>query len=216
MANLSESPHLRLKASAGAWRLYSARQADPRFKAFEKKVFQRDHFTCQFCGFQARSLQEVVNIDGDYTHNKLANLTTSCCFCAQCFFIESVGVGGYGGGTLIYLPEVSQAELNSLCHVLFCSITNDTGYKSTSQSIYRSLKFRSQPVEEKFGEGTSDPAIFGRLLIDSGYTDSKKMDQIFQDIRLLPSRAKFRRQIERWAAGALEEMAGNVKENIGT
>jgi intracellular multiplication protein IcmJ len=207
MPHPSESPLIHLKASAGAWRLYSARQADPRFKAFEKKVFERDHYTCRFCGFQARSLQEVVNLDGNYTHNKLENLATSCCFCAQCFFIESVGVGGYGGGTLIYLPELSQVELNSLCHVLFCAITNDTGYKSTAQSIYRSFKFRSQPVEEKFGEGTSDPSIFGRLLIDSN-TDAEKSDQLFQDIRLLPSRAKFRRQIERWAAGALYEISG--------
>lgn len=209
MQHLSESPLLRLTASAGAWRLYSARKADPRFKAFEKKVFERDHYTCQFCGFQARSLQEVVNLDGNYTHNKLSNLVTSCCFCTQCFFIESVGVGGYGGGTLIYLPELSQVELNSLCHVLFCAITNDTGYKSTAQSIYRSFKFRSQPVEEKFGEGTSDPSIFGRLLIDSN-TDIETCDQIFQDIRLLPSRAKFRRQIEHWAAGALNEMSGKI------
>ncbi|MDF1684140.1 MAG: type IVB secretion system protein IcmJDotN [Legionellaceae bacterium] len=211
MQRPSKSPLIRLTASAGAWRLYSARQADPRFKAFEKKVFERDSYTCQFCGFQARSLQEVVNLDGNYTHNKLANLATACCFCAQCFFIESVGVGGYGGGTLIYLPELSQVELNSLCHVLFCAITNDTGYKSTAQSIYRSFKFRSQPVEEKFGEGTSDPSIMGRLLIDSD-TSAEKSDQLFQDIRLLPSRAKFRRQIERWAAGALEEMSGNSSD----
>lgn len=212
MITVSELPRIHLKASAGAWRLYSARQADPRFKAFEKKVFQRDHYTCQFCGFQAQSFQEVVNLDGNYTHNKLSNLVTACCFCAQCFFIESVGVGGYGGGTLIYLPELSQVELNSLCHVLFCAITNDTGYKSTAQSIYRGFKFRSQPVEEKFGEGTSDPAIFGRLLIDSGHADVEKSDEIFRDIRLLPSRAKFRRQIEHWAAGALDEMTGKSLE----
>jgi len=211
MQRPAKSPLIRLTASAGAWRLYSARQADPRFKAFEKKVFERDNYTCKFCGFQARSLQEVINLDGNYTHNKLENLATACCFCAQCFFIESVGVGGYGGGTLIYLPELSQVELNSLCHVLFCAITNDTGYKSTAQSIYRSFKFRAQPVEEKFGEGTSDPAIMGRLLIDSD-TKSEKSDQLFQDIRLLPSRAKFRRQIERWAAGALEEMSGKSSD----
>ena len=212
---VKEEPVLiRLRASAGAWRLYSARQADPRFKAFEKKVFERDQYACRFCGFQTRILQEVINLDGDYTHNKLDNLVTACCFCAQCFFVESVGVGGYGGGSLIYLPELSQAELNSLCHVLFCAITNDTGYKSTSQSIYRNLKFRSQSIEEKFGEGTSDPAIFGRLLIDSGYADIEQSEPIFRDIRLLPSRAKFRRQIESWATGALEEVAGRMKHQV--
>ncbi|MCH9689409.1 MAG: type IVB secretion system protein IcmJDotN [Gammaproteobacteria bacterium] len=209
--NQTAPASIQLRASAGAWRLYSARQADPRFKAFEKKVFERDHFACHFCGFQARILQDVINLDGNYTHNKIENLVTSCCFCAQCFFVESVGVGGYGGGSLIYLPELLQSELNSLCHVLFCAITNDTGYKSTAQSIYRSLKFRTQPVEEKFGEGSSDPAIFGRLLIDSGNTGIEQSELIFRDIRLLPSRAKFRKQIESWATGALEEVAGKAE-----
>ena len=198
---------LKLMASPGAWRLYSARKADPRFKAFEQKVFMRDRYTCQFCGFQAKLYQDVVNLDSNYNNNKLENLVTSCCFCAQCFFIESVGVGGYGGGTLIYLPELSQSELNSLCHVLFCAITNDTGYKNSAQTIYRSFKFRSQVVEEKFGEGTSDPSIFGHLLIDSGPLSKEDSMKIFNNIRLLPSRAKFRKQIERWAASALEEIA---------
>jgi intracellular multiplication protein IcmJ len=197
---------LRLVASPGAWRLYSARQADVRFKKYEDKVFQRDRYTCRFCGFQAKTDQHIVNQDGNYNNNKLDNLVTSCCFCAQCFFVESVGVGGYGGGTLIYLPEMTQVALNALCHVLFCAMTNDTGYKNTSQSIYRSFKMRSQVVEDKFGEGTSDPAILGHLLIDSDYIAREQIDPLFHDIRLLPSRAKFRKQIERWAANALEEL----------
>lgn len=206
MTQLKYADQLRLVASPGSWRLYSARKADERFRTFEQKVLQRDQFTCQFCGFQARQHQDVINLDGNYANNKLANLVTACCFCAQCFFVESVGVGGYGGGTLIYLPELSLAELNSLCHVLFCAITNDTGYKNSAQSIYRSFKFRSQSVEEKFGEGTSDPAIFGQLIIDCGISTTEQPEKLFKNIRLLPSRAKFRRQIESWAASALEEL----------
>lgn len=205
------SPHVRLDlkltASSGAWRLYSARQADPRFKVHEEKVLQRDRYTCRFCGFQAKTDQQIINLDSNYANNKLDNLLTSCCFCAQCFFVESVGVGGYGGGTLICLPELSQTALNALCHVLFCAMTNDTGYKNTAQAIYRGFKFRSQLIEEKFGEGTSDPAILGHLLIDSNYTAREQMDSVFHDIRLLPSRAKFRQQIERWATSAVEELA---------
>ncbi len=197
---------LKLMASPGSWRLYSGRKADERFKSFELKVFQRDRYTCQFCGFQARLYQDIVNIDGNYSNNKFTNLVTACCFCSQCFFLESVGVGGYGGGTLVYLPELTQAELNSLCHVLFCAITNDTGYKNSAQTIYRSFKFRSQAVEEKFGEGTSDPSIFGHLMIDAGPINDESLTHLFQNIRLLPSRAKFRKQIESWAASALEEI----------
>lgn len=202
-----EAPVLKLMATPGAWRLYSARKSDAKFKEFEQKVLNRDKYTCQFCGFQARLYQDVVNIDGDYNNNKLSNIVTACCFCAQCFFLESVGVGGYGGGTLIYLPEISQTELNSMCHVLFCAITNDTGYKSSAQTIYLGFKVRSQQVEDKFGEGASDPSIFGHLLIDTPGLTDEKLDKVFYGIRLLPSRAKFRRQIEVWAANALEEIA---------
>lgn len=198
---------LKLMASPGAWRLHSARNADERFKSHEKRVLDRDRYTCQFCGFQAKLYQEIVNLDGNFSNNKIDNLVTACCFCSQCFFIESVGVGGYGGGTLVYLPELSQPELNSLCHVLFCAITNDTGYKNSAQTIYRGFKLRSEVVENKFGEGTSDPAIFGHLLIDSGHIGDNCSNQVLQDIRLLPSRAKFRKQIEGWAASALKEMA---------
>ena len=198
---------LRLVASPGAWRAYSARQADVRFKAYQDKVLARDAHMCRFCGFRANTDQHIINYDGNYNNNKLANLVTSCCFCAQCFFLESVGVGGYGGGTLIYCPELSQAELHSLCHVMFCAMTNDTGYKNTAQSIYRALKSRNDIVEAKFGEGSSDPAIFGHLLIDAQVTCQKKTKSIFQAIRLLPSRAKFRKQIERWAESALLELS---------
>jgi intracellular multiplication protein IcmJ len=198
---------LKLMASPSAWRLHSARNADERFKSHEKRVFDRDKYTCQFCGFQARLYQDVVNLDGNFSNNKIDNLVTACCFCSQCFFMESVGVGGYGGGTLIYLPELSQPELNSLCHVLFCAITNDTGYKNSAQTIYRGFKLRSQAIEDKFGEGTSDPAIFGHLLIDSGHVDNDRSERLLQDVRLLPSRAKFRKQIEGWAASALKEIA---------
>jgi intracellular multiplication protein IcmJ len=90
--------------------------------------------------------------------------------------------------------------------VLFCAITNDTGYKSTAQNIYRNFKFRSQAVENKFGEGTSDPAIFGQLLINSNISPETTAE-LFANIRLLPSRAKFRKQIEKWATNAIEEMS---------
>lgn len=208
MVGMKGNCTLKLNASPGSWRLYSARKVDERFKEFERKVFERDNYTCQFCGFQSRLYQDIVNLDNNYSNNRLSNLVTACCFCAQCFFIESVGIGGYGGGTLVYLPELTQNELNSLCHVLFCAITNDTGYKTSAQNIYRGFKFRSQAIEDKFGEGTSDPSIFGQLMIDANIKEQEVRERLFKNIRLLPSRAKFRRQIERWAASALEEISG--------
>lgn len=197
---------LELNASADAWRMFSTRKADVNFKSFEKKVFERDEYTCQFCGFQSNQYQEVVNIDRNFRHNKIDNLATSCIFCTQCFFLESIGVGGFGGGILIYLPELTQGEINSICHVIFCAISSNSAYKSIAQNIYLNFKLRSSLIEAKFGEGSSDPANFGHLLIDARQQDPDKIKKIMEGIRLLPSRAKFRTQIESWAATAIQDI----------
>ncbi len=198
---------LSLSVTAGAWRAFMARKADKAFLPFIEKILKRDNYTCQFCGFQAKDFQEVVNIDGNYSNNKTSNLTTSCVFCAQCYFLDNVGVGGYGGGTLIYLPEISQANLNSFCHVLFCAVTNDTGYKNSAQSIYRNLKFRAQAVEEEFGEGCSNPAILGQLIMDTPGITKETTEKMLKNVRLLPSRGRFKAQVEHWAATALKELS---------
>jgi len=193
---------LTLSATSGAWRLFAARKADPAFLAFSKRVHERDNNTCQFCGFQAQLYQEVVNLDQDYRNNKLDNLVTACCFCAQCFFLEAVGKNDYGGGTLIYMPEISQVELNGLCHVLFCAIANATNYRTDAQAIYRSFKLRAQLVDEQLGEGMSNPSTFGQLLVETG----ANAETVLQNLRLLPSRTKFSQQIEEWAQAALQEL----------
>ncbi len=203
---------LKLSAQPGAWRVYAARKNDPAFKKFRQRILKRDNYACQFCGFQARDYQEIVNLDQNYYNNKLSNLVTACCFCTQCFFLDAVGVGDFGGGSLIFLPEISQANINSFCHVLFCAITNDTGYKATAQAIYRSLKFRSQLVEDQFGEGTSVPNVMGQLLVES-CTEPDKMEKMLEKVRLLPSRGRFRTQIEHWAAAAMQELAEENKSS---
>ena len=200
-----------LSVTPGAWRMFAARKVDSAFLKFCERVYQRDNYTCQFCGFQARQYQEVVNLDHDYRNNKLSNLITACCFCTQCFFLEAVGKNDYGGGVLIYLPELQQAELNGLCHVLFCAIANATNYRADAQTIYRSLKLRTQLVEEKLGEGLSNPASLGQIFMETDTENQTKMSDILKNLRLLPSRSKFSQQIDDWAAAALKEMAEDEK-----
>lgn len=197
---------LQLAVNLAGWRNYIRRKQDKAFLPVQKKIFERDAYTCQYCGFQAKEYQEVVNLDGNYNNNKLSNMITACCFCSQCLFIQSVGLDEMGGGQLIYLPELSQGDLNSFCHVLFCAMENNTGYQDSAQSIYRSLKFRSQVIENKFGSGTSNPTVMGQLIIEHEQQEPDKKVNILNAMRLLPSQAKFRVQLEAWAAAALQEL----------
>lgn len=203
-----------LTAKPGQWRLYAARKNDPAFHDFALRVWERDAYTCQFCGFQAQTFQEVINLDGNYRHNTMDNMMTACCFCAQCFFLEAVGKMDYGGGLLIYLPDIEQTELNGLCHVLFCAMANAMNYRKDAQTIYRNFKSYSKIVEEKLGEKLSNPALLGQALIDSHIENREFIDQtILSQLRLLPSRSGFSEQINTWAQAALQNMS---EENEGS
>ena len=111
-----------LTATKHNWQRFVGRQKNEKFIDVQQKVLTRDERRCRFCGFQSQKYQYVVNIDHDYTNNKLANLATTCSLCLPCFFIESIGTTPAMGGMLIHLPEISQADLNHFCRALFCSL----------------------------------------------------------------------------------------------
>jgi len=181
---------LKLNVNPEGWRIFMHRRSDPRFINFTQKILRRDNFSCQYCGQKSTQHQEMINLDQNYFNNKISNLVTSCSFCAQCFFLESVGAG-YGGGVLIYLPEISQNHLNALCHVLFSAMDNDTEYKGTAQNVYRHLKLRAHVIEDELGEGMDEPALFGQLLIEFD-TRTLFVEKVFSSVRLLPSHAVFK------------------------
>ncbi len=189
---------LKLRASSGAWRKYSARKQSKVFAKVKKAILIRDRFCCRFCGFFSKEHQEVINLDNDYDNNKYNNLVTSCSFCAQCLFLDSVGLEPCSGGRIIYLPEISQIDLNNFIRVLFCSMDKETSYKAKLQSTYISLKNRIKPVEYCFGPHTSDPTVFGRGLIDSNLNPNELKHKLLNDLRLLPSKTSFKHQIEYW------------------
>lgn len=197
---------LQLFIKQGLWRAYASRKEQKTFQSIAKKVLERDAHTCHYCGFQAQEYQEVVNLNRDVRNNNLSNLVTACVFCAQCHFLESVGQDDSSGGQLIYLPEMKQGDLNTLCHVLFCAMSNGTGYADTAQEIYRMLRLRVQIVEKKLGMGSSNPSALGRLILEYQAKQSTVKQDFLKPLRLLPSYTKFKGYLEAWAASAAKEL----------
>lgn len=196
---------IELAATTNNWRLFMLRKADSAFLAFQEKIHRRDDFTCQFCGFQSKQGLETINLDGNYLRHKSSNLATACSFCAQCFFLEAVGRSDFGGGVLIYLPEMTQVELNAMCHVLFASMILRLSQSTEAKNIYRSLKLRAQLVEEKVGEGLSNPALFGQMLIDSNVSEAESFRQVMnQSFRLLPNMSRFANEIVAWSQQSVD------------
>lgn len=194
---------LQLHVKPGNWRKFMARRLSPAFKRIAEKIHQRDKHTCRYCGFQAEAFLDVVNDDQDYSNNKASNLVTACCFCSQCCFLEAIGKDDMSGGQLLYLPEISQAHLNSFCHVLFCAMEGDSTYQADAQVIYRNLKQRGKMVEDAFGDGMSNPRTLGELIIEHEATKKEKIaGRILDNLRLIPTHAKFETQLKAWAESA--------------
>ncbi len=198
---------LQLYATESNWRLFMVRKADPAFLKFQQKVFLRDDHTCQFCGFRSKKHVEVINIDADFHHNRLSNLVTACALCWPCYFLEAVGKAAYGGGSLIFLPEMTQSQLNALCHVLFASIGSGGASAIQSRNIYRGLKLRSQQVEKKVSEGMSNPAFYGRLLIEADKEKAAVLqEKLAPGLRLLPEITAYAAQVKDWLAESLQAL----------
>ena len=199
---------LSLSASQKNWQLYMTRKADSAFLAFQKKILHRDQHTCQYCGFQSRVGMDVVNHDHNYANNKQSNLVTACPFCAQCHFMQSVGISDHTGGVLVYLPEFTQSELNATCHHLFAAMALKTATSSDAKNIYRSLRLRSQVIEKEIGSGMSNPAFYGQVLLDANQDASAKIHQVMREkARLLPSLKAFSALIDQWSQESVSLLA---------
>lgn len=195
-----------LTAKRGNWQRFKARQRNQRFLALVKKIYTRDKYTCRFCGFQTKKYLSVVNKDHNYSNNKSSNLVTACSLCTQCFFLDSLGQDGKTGGYVIYLPEISQADLNHFCRVLFSSMLKDAPYKGKLQTSFLSLKDRSQIVEQLFGPGSSNPNTFGQALIDSNLEHKQLKHPALVNLRLLPERKFFAEQVKYWKKTVFDQI----------
>ena len=199
--------NLTLTVAQEHWRLFMRRKADKAFPTFADKIFQRDQYQCQFCGFRAEEHLDLINVDGNYRNNKAHNLMTACPLCAQCFFIDSVGQGDFGGGTLIYFPEISQAQLNALCHFFLYNISAGNQLSSQSKDHYRRLKARSDIVEKRLGQGLSQPSTYGQMLIDSSKDVTGLHKDVCAAVRLLPNLRSFAPMALAWAQASIDVLA---------
>lgn len=198
---------IELSATESHWRLFSLRKSDAKFSQFSQRIFERDQYTCQYCGFCATAHMEVINIDGNYRNNHINNLATACHFCAQCFFLDGIGKSDFGGGVLIYLPEMSQNDLNALCHVLFAQMISGGRTAADAKTVYRNLRLRTQYVEKELGKGLSNPCTYGQLLIDAHIKDKAQLhQQLMSKLRVLPIMSCYVNQLEAWAASSLKAM----------
>lgn len=150
----------------------------PPSKPETEKILNRDGYTCRFCGFSSAHYQRVVPTSDGYV--------TACTFCEQVVALERAGL--MGGGILIWLPEISQAELNHIARAAYIA-RDDEDQTDMADAAARAIDaLAARRTEAKKRLGTDDPLVLATVLHEN-LTDkesaaaAKKLD----GVRLLPN-----------------------------
>jgi intracellular multiplication protein IcmJ len=127
-----------------------------------QKILERDGHTCRYCGFTAGKYQDVHflnNVKGDVRPD---NLTTACIFCHQCFNLQDVPA--MRSGVLIWLPEISQADLHHMARAIYVARISQGPMADAARKALDVLTRRREDAKNRLG--TDDPFILSSVLKD--------------------------------------------------
>lgn len=125
-----------------------------------EKTLKRDGYSCRFCGFTAQKFQRVVF----YQEEKgKGDFVTACIFCEQVMMLERSGLSG--SGTLIWYPEMSQADLNNLVRTIYVT----RGSKSPlAEQANKALDFlTARRADAKKRLGGDDPLLLATVMTEN-------------------------------------------------
>lgn len=170
--------------------------------ALKAKVFERDKHTCRGCTWRSEKFQEIHHRNDDHSDHRESNLETLCPLCHQVFHLPIAAATN--GGTIIWLPEMSQATLNLLCIGLFVAMKHNKGkHAGTARTLFSVLEARKTFVDEHLGR--SDPGVLAQVLLNLEPDAYARREDFVGHLRLLPYPSRFEVQIDYWSASQFEK-----------
>lgn len=216
------SNELVLSANRKSWKMssthgtefdrdYKDSKGNPgKLKEVWDSVWLRDSFKCFYCNFQSKRHQEIHHLNDDHQDNSLDNLVTICPLCHQNFHLDTVSTTN--GGKIIWLPEITQQELNYISRAIFIAAdeidekSNDLTFLKIVPSIESSLAERSLIVEQHFQNSASDPVNFANALINLNDDLYEKRFSFLKSFKLLNFRARFPIQTRYWKNNTFKDI----------
>lgn len=190
---------------------------DEASKRLREVVIGQSRFgrRCYYCDFPFGSSDhfEVHNLDHDHQNEELANLVPVCELCHAPFHLDLVTRKWPGDvGKVIFLPELTQPELNNLLQAAFYAMAvKKVGEENKSEGqpnvhphvLYQKLEARADQVERNakgdiLRAGLSKPFVLGRVLAEMDDDAYAKRDELFKGLRFLAPQTHFVAQAQNW------------------
>ena len=161
------------------------------------KILSRDNDTCQGCGFQASDFQEIHHRSGDHSNFKDSNLETLCPLCHQVFHPDLASISS--GASMIWLPEITQVELNRLLFAVFAATKKGSSHPlyNVAKAIWGLLEMRKVYLDNQLGK--SDPGIYGQMLLQMTKEEYDNRAETMRAIKMLANPIRFEVEVDYWS-----------------
>ncbi len=129
-----------------------------------EKTLGRDSFSCRCCGFTSPKYQRVLSVSAlSSGKGGGEDFVAVCSFCELTATLDRAGQTA--AGYVIWLPELSQGDLNHVMHALY--IARESAHAELSKAASRTLDvLTARRAEAKKRLGTDDPLIFATALLE--------------------------------------------------
>ncbi|WP_192485056.1 MULTISPECIES: hypothetical protein [Cysteiniphilum] len=151
---------LKLVAHAGNYHAYKLRESSKLFKKVSHKCLQHSPY-CQYCGYTNDDQKNlsIINIDGDYKNNHQRNFAVSCPLCTRTQLLDYYPMNYDAGDKMIFLDDLSQAQLNQILHALYLRYKNKED-RFELKKLYASFDCYAQTLNEVAGFELSNPGLY--------------------------------------------------------
>jgi intracellular multiplication protein IcmJ len=175
---------------------------DAGFTKVRAEVFQRDNYTCRFCGFKAAKYQEIHHIDDNHQNNDPQNLLTVCNLCHQVHHLGMCAMRN--GGFIAAIPELTQTEVNNIVRAIHVAeYIADAAVRDKLKSLFAIFQFRGKDtLKTLYGGDISNPYILAEIISTCPDDIYAKRAELLAPLRLVASKEAFH-------AGQLEYYAAN-------
>lgn len=178
------------------------------FIAERKAQTHSTTLACEECGLEMGKGYHVHHHDGDHTNQSLKNFRLRCPLCHMVSHLGYVGVENMG--TIVYCPDMTQAELNLTQSLYFMMRALLNTLKKGSKEyeklvgLYHKLELLYQNIEASSAKvirnyRTDDPLNFANAMLaltDSEYAE--RGEKTFYGLRLLFKPEVFEKEVGFW------------------
>ena len=113
-------------------------------------------------------------------------MATVCPLCHQVFHLSSASITE--GGEIIWLPEMTQEDLNRLCIAIFIAEkSGNKKWEGPAKRLFNALNSRAEFVNNSLSDKASDPGVFAETLLNLSKEEYKGREKFVKNLTPTPA-----------------------------